>query len=432
MRANPNGPALPQIQEAAQRYSEKARHHLAGLVREAGPQGLPFAQWMHAALYDPQTGYYAGAPLKFGDTHAAAGTALQGDFVTAPELTPWFGRALAQQISPVLTHLGTPHILEFGAGSGALAEQLLQALLPQFPDLQYQILDVSGDLTRRQRQRLAPFGDSVTWLSSLPDSFRGCVVANEVLDAMPVSLFEWGDDDKVYELNVVNRKASVPHSANAASHDWPRKNEGSDPKDTNRVLENSDPPDTFEFLRTPAGRALEQAVRARMPALSGYRSEVNLQAESWVTGMGQWLEAGVALLIDYGFPQHEYYHPQRNEGTLMCHLLHHAHSHPLQFPGIQDITAHVDFTAIADAAMTGGLEVLGYTTQARFLLNCGLLDMLGILDPNETADYARQIGPVQKLLSEAEMGELFKVMAIGRNVDMDLAGFATGDRRHRL
>lgn len=421
MRANPTGPALPQIQEAAQRYSENARQKLAGLVNEAGPSGLPFARWMHAALYDPQAGYYAGAPLKFGDTTAPAGTALQGDFVTAPELTPWFGRALARQISSILTHLGTPHILEFGAGSGALAEHILQALLPHFPDLHYYILDVSSDLTQRQRQRLAPFGASVQWLNQLPDSFKGCVVANEVLDAMPVSLFEWGNDEKVYELYVVNSDTHETGSISEAG--------GQQPADH---VDSGTAASAFEFRRVPAGPALDQAVRARMPALPGYRSEVNLQAESWVAGMGQWLEQGIALLIDYGFPQHEYYHPQRSEGTLMCHLLHHAHSHALHFPGIQDITAHVDFTAMADAAIGGGLEILGYTTQARFLLNCGLLDMLNSLDAHDTATYAREIGPVQKLLSEAEMGELFKVLALGKNVDMDLAGFATGDRRHRL
>ncbi|PJX25372.1 hypothetical protein CAP48_04765 [Advenella sp. S44] len=414
MRADPSGPALPQIQEAAQRYSENARHKLAGLINEGGPHGLPFARWMHTALYDPQTGYYAGAPLKFGDTTAAAGSALQGDFVTAPELTPWFGRSLARQVSPILAHLGTPHILEFGAGSGALAEHLLQALLPDFPELRYYILDISPDLTQRQQQRLAPFGDSVQWLRSLPSGFTGCVIANEVLDAMPVSLFEWGQDEQIYELHVVNKQ--------------PQRT----PAPTAQTAPDNQSSPHFDFVRVPANAVLDRAVRARMPALPGYRSEINLQGESWVTGMGQWLKQGVALLIDYGFPGHEYYHPQRSQGTLMCHLLHHAHSQVLLFPGIQDITAHVDFTAMADAALAGGLDVLGYTSQARFLLNCDLLQILTSLDPEDTVRYAREIGPVQKLLSEAEMGELFKVLAIGKNADMDLVGFATGDRRHRL
>jgi len=425
MRANPVAPALPQIQEAAQRYSENARQQLAGLINEAGPQGLSFSRWMHAALYDPLAGYYAGAPLKFGAPSAAADAALQGDFVTAPQLTPWFGRALARQISPILSSLGTPHILEFGAGSGALAEHLLHALLPDFPDLRYFILDVSPDLAQRQQERLAPFANHVQWLASLPQAFEGCIIANEVLDAMPVSLFEWGDDENLYELHVINRDNK--------DRDTESLPEGSDNLPPSGADSGDSPPASgFEFLRVPASPALDQAVRARMPALPGYRSEINLQAESWMTGMGQWLERGVALLIDYGFPAHEYYHPQRSQGTLMCHLLHHAHSHPLLFPGIQDITAHVDFTAMADAALAGGLEVLGYTSQARFLLNCGLLQMLGELDASDTADYARQIGPVQKLLSEAEMGELFKVLAVGKQVDLDLLGFAAGDRRHRL
>ncbi|AHG62632.1 class I SAM-dependent methyltransferase [Advenella mimigardefordensis] len=418
MRADPSGAVLPQIQEAAQRYSENARHKLAGLIYEAGPQGLPFARWMQAALYDPRTGYYAGAPLKFGDTTAAAGSALQGDFVTAPELTPWFGRALARQISPILTHLNTPHILEFGAGSGALAEHILQALLPDFPELQYFILDISPDLTQRQKQRLAPFGDRVQWLHSLPTGFTGCIIANEVLDAMPVTLFEWGEDGHVYELHVINKAVNKTDDASTETDSQANQ----DPAAVSH----------FDFLRVPANALLDQAVRARMPALPGYRSEINLQGESWVAGLGQWLDRGVALLIDYGFPAGEYYHPQRSQGTLMCHLLHHAHSQVLHFPGIQDITAHVDFTAMADAALAADLEVLGYTSQARFLLNCGLLQMLSDLDPTDTVRYTREIGPVQKLLSEAEMGELFKVLAVGKNVDMDLDGFATGDRRHRL
>src|SRR5690606_24502140 len=179
-----------------------------------------------------------------------------------------------------------------------------------------------------------------------------------------------------YELHVINK----PPEAAAAMHSQAD-------RDTQALSH-------FDFLRVPASASLEQTIRARMPALPGYRSEINLQGESWVSALGQWLDQGVALLLDYGFPQHEYYHPQRSQGTLMCHLLHHAHSQALHFPGIQDITAHVDFTAMADAALAADLEVLGYTSQARFLLNCGLLQMLSDLDPDDTARYAREIGPV--------------------------------------
>jgi SAM-dependent MidA family methyltransferase len=165
-----------------------------------------------------------------------------------------------------------------------------------------------------------------------------------------------------------------------------------------------------------------------MPALAGYVSEINLRAEAWVRGMGSWLRRGVALLVDYGFPRREYYHPQRAGGTLMCHFRHHSHSDPFLVPGLQDITAHVDFTAMADAALEGGLDVLGYTSQARFLMNAGLMTLLAQLDPQDAAAHARAMAPVQKLLSEAEMGELFKVLAIGRGLDQPLAGFARGDR----
>lgn len=169
-----------------------------------------------------------------------------------------------------------------------------------------------------------------------------------------------------------------------------------------------------------------------MPELPGYQSEVNFRAEAWVGEMGRWLKRGAALLVDYGFPRAEYYHPQRSEGTLMCHFRHHAHAQPLVLPGLQDITAHVDFTAMADAAQTAELQVLGYTSQARFLMNAGLAQALGDLDPSDTIAYARSVAAVQKLMSEAEMGELFKVLAIGRHLDEDLIGFTQGDRLHRL
>lgn len=169
-----------------------------------------------------------------------------------------------------------------------------------------------------------------------------------------------------------------------------------------------------------------------MPALPGYVSEINLQGEAWIRAMGGWLNRGAALLLDYGFPQGEYYHPQRLGGTLMCHLRHHAHADPLIAPGVQDITAHVDFTAMADAAQEAGLQVLGYTSQARFLMNAGMMELLGRLDPADARRYAQAVAPVQKLLSEAEMGELFKVLAIGRGMDEPLLGFARGDRLHTL
>lgn len=391
---SPSAPlqGLPPLDPLSQRHSEAVADFLRADIAAAGGW-LPFERWMSQALYAPGLGYYAAGSEKLG----APGTAtLSGDFVTAPELTPLFGATLARQVAEVLADSESVDVMEVGAGTGALAKSLLDALGTLGVTAQYRILEVSADLRERQQTTLAAYGDRVTWLDALPDAFTGCVVANELLDAMPVRLFHWADN----ELN--ERGVSV------------------------------DAEGSFIWADRAAPAALHEVVAARMPALPGYVSEINLQAEAFVRGMGQWLTRGAALLIDYGFPQAEYYHPQRAAGTLMCHLRHVAHADPFVAPGVQDITAHVDFTAMADAALEGGLEVLGYTSQSVFLMNAGLPDILSGLDPSDAKVYAQAVAPVQKLLSPAEMGELFKVLAVGRNVDVSLRGFAQGDRRHRL
>jgi SAM-dependent MidA family methyltransferase len=300
-------------------------------------------------------------------------------------------------VHEVLHQAGSADILEFGAGSGALAHSVLSALDVQGFNANYFILEVSADLKLRQQQLLAPWGKRVVWLQSTPSQFTGCILANEVLDAMPVELFAWSEHaDQVLQRGVVY--------------------EGT----------------RFQFQERAAPKALEQAVRCRMPYLPGYRSEINLQAEAWVRDLGSWLTKGAALLIDYGFPQHEFFHPQRQRGTLMCHIQHRAHDDVFLAPGLQDITAHVDFTAIAQAACTAGLEVLGYTSQARFLLNSGLPELLNQLDQTDAKTLAQTHGAVQKLLSEAEMGELFKVMVLSRGLDQTLSGFSRGDRSAQL
>lgn len=380
---------LPEPDQIAKAHLSQVVKHLQQQI-QASPGGLmPFDQWMQQTLYAPGLGYYTAGSEKFG------GHALTGDFTTAPELTPLFGQTLARQVAQVLESTGTSNIIEFGAGSGALAASMITALRELGIDPDYQIMEVSADLRSRQQARLAPLGAAVTWLDRLPVSFEGCIVANEVLDAMPVTVFHWNEEGQLQEMGVT------------FSGD-------------------------FEWAMRPASPRLQKIVSQRMPPLPGYQSEINLQAEAWVSGLGDWLHKGAALLIDYGFPRHEYYHPQRAEGTLMCHYRHHAHANPLVYPGLQDITAHVDFTAMADAALEGGLDVLGFTSQARFLVNAGLTDLVAHLDPTDPVAHARQLGPVQKLLSEAEMGELFKVLAIGKNVDAPLLGFTQGDRRHRL
>jgi len=373
-----------------------ARHLRAAIAAAGG--WLPFSQWMSAALYAPGLGYYTAGATKLASPADAQGPALPaGDFVTAPELTPLFAATVARQIAQVLRATDTASVLEFGAGTGALAEGVLRALAGLDCPARYLIVEVSADLRQRQQSRLAPFGDRVQWLDQLPDAFAGCVLGNEVLDAMPATLFRWSETGVVQERGVT-----------------------------------VDADGEFAWQDRDADAPLAQAVAQRMPPLPGYVSEINLQAEAWVRGMGLWLQRGAALLLDYGFPRSEYYHPQRAGGTLMCHLRHHAHADPFVAPGLQDITSHVDFTAMADAALAGGLQVLGYLSQARFLVNAGLLDALSQLDPADARAYAQAVAPVQKLLSEAEMGELFKVLAVGRDMPEPLLGFARGDRRGTL
>ncbi|HEY0295236.1 MAG TPA: SAM-dependent methyltransferase [Bordetella sp.] len=388
--------SLPALDAASAAHSADVAEHLRGVIRVAG-DWLPFHLWMAHALYAPGLGYYTAGAVKLAAGGDATRDLPQGDFVTAPELTPLFACTLAQQAHQVLQATGTRTVLEFGAGSGALAEGVLRELDRLGHPVQYQIMEVSADLRQRQQARLAAYGERVQWLDALPAAFEGCVLANEVLDAMPVSLFAWNDAGRVMQRGVA-----------------------------------LDATGGFIWEDRTAPAVLAKAVAARMPPLPGYVSEINLQAEAWMREMGGWLARGAALIIDYGFPQREYYHPQRLGGTLMCHLRHHAHADPFVAPGLQDITAHVDFTALADAALDGGLEVLGYASQAHFLINAGLLQILGRQDTGDVQAYAQLAAPVQKLLSEAEMGELFKVLAVGRAVDASLIGFARGDRRNSL
>jgi SAM-dependent MidA family methyltransferase len=360
---------------------------LAARVRaavEAAGGWLPFDRYMELVLYAPGLGYYAAGAHKLGD--AAAG----GDFVTAPELSPLFAQALAVQIAQAFESCA-PQLLEFGAGSGVLAAQLLDALaVLGRPVQRYSIVEVSADLAQRQRARLS--GHPVEWLGAPPAGFDGVIVANEVLDVLPVKLFAIRDG-AVLERGVIWQDGR------------------------------------FAFADRPAEGELKTAVRQieadTAPLPDGYVSEVGLIARGWATSMSQWLARGVVLLIDYGFPRHEYYHPQRIMGTIMCHYRHHAHADPFWLPGLNDLTAHVDFSAVAEAAHAAGLEVLGYTSQAHFLFNCGLAEALRAASPAEKS-------AAHRLVSEAEMGELFKVLALGRGIELPLVGFARGDRRHRL
>ncbi len=368
-------------------HLDRMEAHLRELLEKEGGW-LPFERFMHEALYAPGLGYYTAGSRKLATPTDSAGSS---DFITAPELSPWFGATLSTPVADVLRDTNSLDVLEVGAGTGALAASLLPALAELGLPVNYYILEVSADLRERQQQTLAAWEPQVRWLDRLPERFRGCVLGNELLDAMPVRLFCWSQELEVLERGVVWH-----------DHGW-------------------------TWHDVPADSALSRIVRERMPPLPGYLSEVNLQAEGWMHGLGDWLEAGAALLIDYGFPQHEYYHPQRHRGTLMCHFRHQASDDPLKLVGLQDITAHIDFTAMADAAHASGLEVLGYTSQAAFLLDAGLLEHLQSLRESDAHAYVLQLNSVQKLIQESEMGELFKVLAVGRE-----AAVPRGFRRDRL
>lgn len=351
---------------------------------------ISFARYMELALYTPGLGYYAAGACKFG-----AG----GDFVTAPELTPLFGRALARQAAQVLKATGGD-ILELGPGSGRLALDLMCALeaLDSLPE-RYFMLEVSADLRARQQalfeQEAPKLLSRITWLDRLPHKHKGLILGNEVLDALPVHRIRW------LATGPVEQGVGLDATGAFVWQDRP----------------------------LPPGPLRDAACSLAMPA--GYVSEIGMAARELVLSLAKRLEHGVMLFIDYGFPRHEYYHPERVEGTLMCHRRHRAHADPFAHPGLNDITAHVDFTAVAEAGYAAGLALLGYTDQASFLINCGLIDLLAALKPG-TTDYLRAAAAVHKLLQPSEMGEVFKAIALGRGMEEPLLGFARGDRSARL
>jgi SAM-dependent MidA family methyltransferase len=382
------GQLLPEPGEDAKQASRALVGHIGAEI-DAGDGWMPFARYMELALHHPGLGYYGGGSLKFGEA---------GDFMTAPELSPLFGQALAVQIAEIMAQ-SSPAILEVGGGSGRLAADLLRALdAAGRPVRHYLILELSGELRARQQATLAEmapeFSDRVTWLDDLPAHFSGCVLANELLDAMPVHALAWRPQG-LMERGVVRAG------------------------------------DGLGWGERPASAALA-TLAATLPVVGSMESEIGLAARSWVAEWGRRLEVGALLLIDYGLPQHEYYYPGRNHGTLRCHYRHRAHDNPFWWPGLCDITAHVDFTAIAEAGHGAGLDVLGYTTQANFLINCGLPQLLAARRQEDSVSALRAAGAVQVLVSANEMGELFKVIALGRGMSEPLCGFARGDRTHTL
>lgn len=385
--------SLPSPSADALAHSERLSEHIAATIRAAGGW-LPFARYMELALYAPGLGYYSGGARKFGPG---------GDFITAPELTPLFGQALAAQVEQ-LVRRSQPHVIEVGAGTGLLAADLLLELERRdcMPE-SYAILELSGELRERQFDTLAHkaphLAGRVRWLDTLPERFAGAIVANEVLDVMPVHLVV-ARDGLLFERGVAVDADGRPGWADRPAE--------------------------------AAVAAAAAALALPMPAHGEYVTEVNLAARAWVAEWAGRLEAGGLLLIDYGYPRAEYYLPSRSNGTLLCYYRHRAHADPFLWPGLNDITAFVDFTAAAEAAHDAGLDVLGYANQATFLFNCGVLECLARRGPEQSADYIRAARAVQRLTTPQEMGELFKVLALGRGVDVPLLGFARGDRLHTL
>lgn len=377
-------PSIPLPDPEALAHSERLhRLILDDIARQGG--WIPFSRFMELALYAPGLGYYTAGSRKFGKA---------GDFVTAPEISPLFGRTLARQAAEIMAR-SAPFIVELGAGSGKLAADILLELerMQSLPE-RYSILEVSADLRQRQQallhERAPHLQARVEWLDKLPDTISGAVIGNEVLDALPAHVVRWSGED------ILERGVSS-EGENFVWHDHPAQ--------------------TPELLR--------RAQLIRVP--DDYQSEISLTACGLVRSLCEHLQKGVLLFVDYGFGAGEYYHPQRTQGTLMCHYRHRAHDDPFFLTGLQDITTHVDFSAIAESGAEGGAQLLGYTSQAHFLINNDIILFLQEASPDNLREYLPLSAQLQKLTSPAEMGELFKVIALGKGMEKPLSGFTRGD-----
>ena len=389
---------LPKPSADAQTHSEQLAYLIQRAIETAGGW-ISFAEYMQFALYATTHGYYSGGSQKFGDFKNGG-----GDFVTAPEISPLFAQAISKQIAPVLVETDGD-ILELGAGTGKLAADILLTLVQLEADFkalprQYFILEVSDHLRQVQLETLqkklpAELMQRVVWLNCLPKTFNGAVIGNEVLDAIPVHLIH-NTAEGLYARGVAFDEKSF----------------------------------VFKDMPLTDQHLLEIVNKLNLP--EGYLTEICPAASGLIASLASMLEHGIILMIDYGFAAREYYHPQRNQGTLMCHYQHYAHIDPLINVGLQDITAHVDFTSIAYAGVNHGLVLSGFCSQAQFLMNCGILDLMSQVSPNDMARYAPLAAAAQKLLSPAEMGDLFKVIALSKNYEAPLLGFANGDKSHTL
>lgn len=386
---------LPMPDSIAQTYSAKLIDVIRQEIQQAGGF-ISFARFMELALYAPGLGYYSAGQHKFGKG---------GDFVTAPEISPLFSQCVAMQCQQILCELGGGDILELGAGSGVLAKDVLLELehLDSLPE-HYYILEISADLRERQykllTQHCSHLLPRVSWLDKLPiTALHGIIIGNEVLDAMPVHCF------RIDNSGIKERCVTWDH-------------------------------DHFAWLLTePTTLELTQHVESLIQEyglVDGYESEVNLMLPAWINSITSSLNKGVILLFDYGYGRAEYYHPERKMGTLMCYYQHNRHDDPFKLTGLQDITAHVDFTTVAENGCAAGCTLAGYSIQATFLLYCGLLDLAQRDETISLIDNVNQAQMIKKLMLPSEMGELVKVIALSKNYMKSLRGFVLPDRRRDL
>ncbi|MGZ8983133.1 MAG: class I SAM-dependent methyltransferase [Methylotenera sp.] len=387
---------LPTPSAAAKKHSQQLISLIQQSIKQTGGW-IDFAQFMQLALYAPGLGYYSAGSQKFGTA---------GDFVTAPEISPLFVQTLSNQIAQIL-RLTNGNVLELGAGTGKLAADLLLTLtqLDVLPT-KYFILEVSDHLRQVQLEYLQKklpqhLMQRVEWLNTLPSAFDGVVISNEVLDAIPVHIVH-ATQQGLFERGVVIGEEGFA---------W-----------QDRIID--------QDRSLTEQQLFDAASKQTLPA--GYITEFCPATTGLIASLACMLQHGAILMIDYGFSAREYYHPQRNLGTLMCHYQHYAHTDPFLNIGLQDITAHVDFTSIANAGVNNGLQLSGFCSQAQFLMNCGILDIMSLVSPTDMASYAPLASAAQKLLSPAEMGDLFKVIAFSKNIEVPLIGFVSGDKSHTL
>ncbi len=385
---------LPAPGDLAQQHSEK----LITLIKseiDKNNGAISFSRYMELALYAPGLGYYAAGSTKLGE---------EGDFITAPEISPLFSQTLANAILPALNEEDI--ILEVGAGRGRMAADILVYLKQQNKlPREYWILELSADLRQRQRttieETVPELLEKVRWLDELPENFSGIVLANELLDAMPVQLFQKTEND-INDVNVtwLNNKFEFQVTS------------------------------SFDVRLISRVKDIESELNREFNV--GYISEINFAAEDWIKSIAERLQQGIIILLDYGFPRHEYYHEQRNQGTLMCHYRHRSHPDAFVYPGLQDITAHVDFTSMADAALEANLQVIGYTNQVSFLMGAGLLELANLENESETKQQMETASQIKKLTLPHEMGELFKVIGFSKKCDISLPAFEFRDLREYL